>query len=72
MSLPGWPLSWSLDPRKISGYLLDETHIEGGPKARFFKRFGFGMHVPCRSQPPSSITRRTPPSWRRRCLGAAT
>ncbi|MCJ2067131.1 hypothetical protein MKK63_31230 [Methylobacterium sp. J-088] len=35
-----------LDPRKIDGYLLDETHIEGGSKARFFKRFGFGIGDP--------------------------
>jgi hypothetical protein len=46
LSHPDWPRSWSLDPRKISSYLLDESHIEGGPKARFFKRFGFGMHDP--------------------------
>ena len=42
MSAPRWPRDWSLDPIKIDGYPLDETHIEGGPKARFFKRFGFG------------------------------
>ena len=46
MSGPGWPRSWSLDPRKIDGYLLDEAHAEGGPKARFFKRFGFAQQAP--------------------------
>lgn len=46
MSPPDWPRSWSLDPRKIDGYLLDESHIEGGPKARFFKRFGFHLGDP--------------------------
>ena len=43
MSRPDWPRSWTLDPRKIDGYLLDESHIEGGSKARFFKRFGFHL-----------------------------
>ena len=46
MSVPRWPRNWSLDPRKIDAYLLDEAHVEGGPKARFFKRFGFGVNAP--------------------------
>lgn len=46
MSRPDWPRSWSLDPRKIDDYLLDESHIEGGPKARFFKRFGVHLGDP--------------------------
>ena len=30
-----------IDPRKITHYLLDETHEKGGPKSVFLKRFGF-------------------------------
>ena len=26
---------------KLTGYLLDETHADGGPKAAFFMHFGF-------------------------------
>lgn len=41
-----WPSSFSLDPRKVVHYLLDEFHLEGGPKARFFLRFGFEAAAP--------------------------
>lgn len=30
-----------IDPRKLSAYLLDIDHAEGGPKARFLLRHGF-------------------------------
>ena len=30
-----------IDPEKISGYLLDREHPEGGPKALFFFAVGF-------------------------------
>ena len=33
-------------PEKISQYLLDDSHSVGGPKARFFKRFGFRSDEP--------------------------
>jgi hypothetical protein len=46
LSRSDWPRSWSLDPRKIDGSLLDEAHVEGGPKARFFKHFGFHLGDP--------------------------
>jgi hypothetical protein len=35
-----------IDPVKISGYLLSETHPVGLSKARFFKRFGFRADAP--------------------------
>lgn len=41
-----WPSSFSLDPRKVVNYLLDETHGEGGAKARYFKRFGYDQAAP--------------------------
>ncbi|WP_375464113.1 DUF6883 domain-containing protein [uncultured Methylobacterium sp.] len=46
MSLPPWPLAWSLNPRKTVEYLLNAHHAEGGPKARFFLRFGFTQEAP--------------------------
>ena len=36
----------SLDPAKISDYLLSEAHPIGRDKARFFKRFGFRKDAP--------------------------
>ena len=33
-----------VEPAKISSYLLVESHPEGGPKAVFFKRFGFDLN----------------------------
>ncbi len=33
-------------PEKLSGYLLDIHHPEGGAKARFFLRFGFSPDDP--------------------------
>jgi len=33
---------------KLSGYLLARDHIDGGPKARFFERFGFSPSEPDR------------------------
>jgi hypothetical protein len=31
---------------KLTGYLLAREHIDGGPKARFFERFGFSHLEP--------------------------
>ena len=31
---------------KVSRYLLDEAHPDGGPKARFLKAFGFSQSHP--------------------------
>ena len=31
----------SIDPRKVTHYLLDLRHPDGGAKAAFFMRFGF-------------------------------
>lgn len=31
-----------IDPRKVSDYLLNLRHPDGGPKAAFLIRFGFG------------------------------
>ncbi len=33
-------------PEKLSDYLLDINHPDGGPKARFFLRFGFSPDRP--------------------------
>ena len=30
-----------IDELKLTGYLLDDEHKDGGPKSRFFKAFGF-------------------------------
>ena len=35
-----------IDRRKITNYLLCETHEEGGPKARFFISFGWSSDQP--------------------------
>ena len=35
-----------IDPRKVSDYLLNLRHPDGGPKAAFFIRFGFGPDNP--------------------------
>ena len=32
--------------RKITAYLLDDSHPSGGPKSAFFKRFGFTADQP--------------------------
>jgi hypothetical protein len=31
----------TIDPRKVTHYLLDLRHPDGGPKAAYFVRFGF-------------------------------
>ncbi|WP_375458299.1 DUF6883 domain-containing protein [uncultured Enterovirga sp.] len=36
----------SIDPKKIHAYLLDLTHVKGGPKAAFFLAFGFDRSAP--------------------------
>src|ERR1051325_3369083 len=40
MKLPHRELSY-VPEAKILRYLLDDAHEDGGPKAAFFKRFGF-------------------------------
>ena len=35
-----------VEPEKISGYLLNGAHPVGGPKARFFKSYGFSSARP--------------------------
>ncbi len=35
-----------IDPRKVSDYLLNLRHPDGGPKAAFLMRFGFGLDNP--------------------------
>jgi hypothetical protein len=32
-----------IDPRKITDYLLSQTHPDGAPKAAFFESFGFTL-----------------------------
>jgi len=33
----------SVDPRKVTHYLLSATHPRGGPKAAFIESFGFSL-----------------------------
>ena len=40
-----------LDPRKITAYLLSETHGDGKHKCEFFKRFGFAPDDPILRNP---------------------
>ena len=42
MSRDPWPVEWSINSRKIDGYLLNDQHAEGASKAQFLRRFGFG------------------------------
>ncbi len=35
-----------VEPEKISDYLLSDPHPVGGPKAAFFKSFGFSIDKP--------------------------
>ena len=46
MSIRPEPVAWIVEPRKITDYLLNADHIEGGAKARFFRRFGFETSSP--------------------------
>jgi hypothetical protein len=36
----------AIDARKITDYLLNDEHKVGGPKAKFFKAFGFSLLDP--------------------------
>ena len=40
------PDSWHVEHLKLVGYLLDLDHPVGGPKARFFRRYGFAPDHP--------------------------
>ncbi|AWN52687.1 DUF6883 domain-containing protein [Methylobacterium sp. 17Sr1-1] len=58
---------FKLDSAKITGYLLDPDHPAGGPKARFFLRFGFSPEAPevlaealLRHPSPSRLVRSAP------------
>jgi hypothetical protein len=44
-ALPGVEFA-IIDERKITGYLLSETHPRGRAKAAFFLRFGFQQNFP--------------------------
>lgn len=37
------PTSFLLNSRKLTAYLLDLGHAQGGPKAKFFLAFGFTL-----------------------------
>lgn len=45
MKLPNFERSY-VDDAKLTSYLLDIAHSKGGPKARFFIRFGFSPEAP--------------------------
>lgn len=40
------PVTWHIDARKISEYLLDLEHPIGGPKAKYLMGFGFTLADP--------------------------
>jgi hypothetical protein len=41
-----WPSEWLIAPCKVTHDLLNDTHKEGRPQARFFRRFGFSTANP--------------------------
>src|SRR4051794_30948104 len=41
-----WPLSVFVPRAKVTHYLLDLTHVTGGPKAKFLHSFGFHRDRP--------------------------
>ncbi|MGU3539650.1 DUF6883 domain-containing protein [Methylobacterium sp. A54F] len=43
---PPWPARFTIAPAKITAYLLDPTHAEGGPKCAFLASFGFSRRNP--------------------------
>lgn len=43
--LPNADLAF-VTPDKITDYVLEPTHLEGGPKADFLQRFGFSPTAP--------------------------
>ena len=45
MNLPNAKRAF-IEPRKITAYLLNLKHPDGGPKAAFFVRFGFDASQP--------------------------
>ncbi len=42
----GWPASFTIAPAKITAYLLDPNHPDGGPKYAFLAPFGFTPRNP--------------------------
>ena len=40
------PHSFTIDKRKLTDYLLNPLHKDGGPKARFFVKLGFSTSDP--------------------------
>lgn len=43
---PRYPYRFTVRKEKITRYLLDLEHPQGGPKARFFLAFGFSIDRP--------------------------
>lgn len=43
---PEWPASFTIAPAKITAYLLDPAHVDGGPKCAFLVSFGFSPRSP--------------------------
>lgn len=42
MNSPNFPGDWYIAPAKITDYLLNSDHPDGGSKAVYFRRHGFG------------------------------
>lgn len=43
---PQLPFGWTIDPKKISLYLLNQNHPDGRSKAKFFVQWGFDPAFP--------------------------
>lgn len=43
---PEWPASFTIAPAKITAYLLDPLHVDGGPKCAFLATFGYTPQKP--------------------------
>lgn len=42
MSDDAWPARFVVAPPKVTDYLLNSDHPDGGPKAKFLAQFGYG------------------------------
>ncbi len=71
----GLPSQFAVKTSKVTGYLLDVGHVEGGPKARFFLSFGFSAANPdvfilalLRHAVPENLVRREDTVWGRKFI----
>lgn len=69
----GLPSQFAVKTSKVTRYLLDVAHVEGGSKARFFLSFGFSATDPdafilalLRHAVPEKLVRRESTVWGRK------